>query len=148
MRRVILALGLLLMFCVVWPAGAQTVVVNPTAVQFTPSPDHNTINPLDGLPIVARYDLRFYKPATPTVAVVSQDLAKPAIGTDGTVQVLISQAMKDAAVAAAKNTKLVARVVAVGQYGAEVLSDPTDVNVNPFGYVGPPGPASNVVPKK
>jgi hypothetical protein len=148
MRTVILALAVLGLTFVAVPAGAQTVIVNPSSVQFTPSADNATINPLDGLPIVARYELRFYNPAAPTIAVTTQDLAKPTVGSDGTITAAISQVMKDATIAAAKNIKLVARVAAIGQYGNEGLSDPTDVVLNPFGFVGPPGKPTNVVPKK
>lgn len=124
------------------------VVVNPKIVQFVPSADHSAINPLDGLPVVLRYEVRFYLPTNLTTAIVTQDLGKPAIGTDGTIQGAITAATAAATVTAAKNTKLQARVAAVGQYGNEGLSEPTDLTADPFGFVGPPGTATGVVIKK
>jgi hypothetical protein len=53
---------------------AQTVV-DPQFVEFTPSPDHNTLA-TDGTPLVQRYSLSFY-PAGSSVAFDTMDLGKP-----------------------------------------------------------------------
>ena len=53
---------------------AQTVV-DPQFVEFTPSPDHNTLA-TDGTPLVQRYSLSFY-PVGSSVAFDTMDLGKP-----------------------------------------------------------------------
>ncbi len=63
----------------------QTPVLNPTTVEFDPSPDHSTLGS-DGQPVVQRYELRMYLlgRSDPTV---TSDLGKPAAGADGKIRV-------------------------------------------------------------
>ncbi len=65
-------------------AHAQTIV-DPTTVEFVPSPDHNaTLS--DGTPVVNRYDLQFFMIGAPQPFQV-MDLGKPTPGAGGTISV-------------------------------------------------------------
>lgn len=110
-------------------AVAQTVVVNPTTVSFDPSPDHAAVG-LDGAALVTSYSLRFYAEGagSPTQ---TQDLGKPAPGTDG--RITIANRALFAGAPLSLNTKYVAKVATVGPTGV-AESDPS----NPFGNAGPP----------
>lgn len=120
-----------------------TTVVNPGVVQFVPSADHNTVEPLLGGALVTKYELRVYLQSNPTTTVATQDLGKPTPGTDGTIQVgvdptaVISKLLKD--------TLYIAKVAAVGPRGVGESGAS-----NPFGYAGttPPGAPSVVTIKK
>ena len=106
------------------------LAVNPTMVQFVVSPDHNATY-LDGMPIVARYELRvFLDDGQSTTATVTQDLGKPTAADGATVQVALSTLMK---AACALEIKYVAKVVAIGSRGGEGASDKS----NPFGFSDP-----------
>lgn len=63
----------------------QTTVLNPTTVEFEPSPDHSSVGS-DGQAIVQRYELRLYQigRSDPTV---TTDLGKPSPGSDGKIRV-------------------------------------------------------------
>ncbi len=52
-------------------------VVNPTAVEFTPSADDSTIQ--NGAPVVSRYTMDIATVAAPTVVVRTVDFGKPAV---------------------------------------------------------------------
>lgn len=68
-------------------AAAAGQTTNPRVVQFVPSADNAALTS-DGLPVVVRYELRFYDLAQSLVAPVrTVDLGKPAVGSDGTMQV-------------------------------------------------------------
>jgi hypothetical protein len=66
-------------------ASAQTPVLNPTTVEFDPSPEHAAID-ANGAAIVQRYELRLYR-AGQTVLASSADLGKPQPGGDGKIRV-------------------------------------------------------------
>ena len=75
MRRFALAtvLAMLTFFAFTSPASAQ--VVNPTAVEFDASADHNAV--VLTTPVVTNYELRIFKQTTPTVVDKRLNLAKP-----------------------------------------------------------------------
>lgn len=112
------------------PVWAQTpAVVNPTTVQFTPSADHDVINPVTTQPMVLRYDLRiFTEQPLGTVPVTTVDIGKPT-PVGGTITVTNAVWFSGLT----PNTRYVAKVAAVGPTG-EGVSDPS----GPFGNVGPP----------
>jgi hypothetical protein len=94
-------------------APAQTTsVINPRTVQFDPSPDNNTLDS-SGQPVVIRYDLYFYVVGG-TVPFTTVSLGKPAVGSDGTIQVDFSALMSNWPL---PDGTYDARVVAVGQSG-------------------------------
>ena len=64
-------------------AAAQTVV-NPTTLQFTASPDHNTVT--NGTPVVSGYSLSFYAVGG-TAALASFNLGKPTPDASGLITV-------------------------------------------------------------
>ena len=142
MRRLLIVAALL---CVAIPVYGQTTVVNPTTLEFTPSVDHNATAPLDGTPLVTRYDAKYYlatqcNPSCPTTVpapafVLSLGKPTPSNNTITVTNVfnglVLNQAYK-------------AVVVAVGPGGTSANSNATD----PFGNRGPlaaPAPVSGVV---
>ena len=92
--------------------GQTTSVVNPTTVQFTPSADNSAVTS-DGLPVVVRYDLQIYVQTT-TTPYTTVNLGKPAVGSDGTMQVDFSALMANWPL---PDGTYDARVVAIGQSG-------------------------------
>lgn len=124
--------ALLLAWC---PAAvAQTVVLNPTTVEFDPSPDH-ALNGLDGAPLVTRYQLEMFLEGA-VLPFSVQDLGKPSPGPDGKIRIVNASWF----VALAMNVRYVAKVLTIGPTGVGV-SDPS----NPFGRTGPPRPVSGLV---
>lgn len=122
------------------PAMAQTTTaVNPTTLQFTPSPDQDTLG-LDGAPLVAKYEMRMFMVSTGLITPLATfDLGKPA-PVNGVITVLNPAWFTGLT----KNTVYVAKVAAIGPSG-EGVSDPS----NPFGMAGPPaGPTAVAVLKK
>lgn len=69
-------------------ASAQTPLVNPTTVEFDPSPDHAALN-AGGAPVVQRYELRLYRSGE-SLAAGRADLGKPAPEGDGKIRVNFS----------------------------------------------------------
>lgn len=126
MKRVLFVVAILL--CAT-PAFAQTeVAVNPDTVTFPISADHAAINPLTGLPVIARYELRLFQEGAAQPFTV-QDLGKPAPATDGTITA------KNRAwfIGAAMNIRCYAVVAAIGPQGEGVSP-----HSNPFGNAPPP----------
>jgi hypothetical protein len=119
-------------------AGAQTAVVNPVTVEFTPSADHAVIA-LDGQPMVARYEMRIFveTPLGPTPS-FTQDIGKP---TPVAGKITITNAVWFSGLT--PNTRYVAKVVAVGPTG-EGVSELS----NPFGLVGAPTAPTLVVVRR
>jgi len=104
---------------------AQTVL-NPTKVIFIPSADHNAT--VDGVPLVARYELRhFLVGATSPVSV--QDLGKPTPDAGNQCTVLFT------ALPISSTNKYFAKVAAIGPTG-EGVSEAS----NNYFFVGPPAP--------
>jgi hypothetical protein len=138
MRKVLVLVTLILAMSVVLPvlATAQTVI-NPVTVQFTPSADHAALA-IDGNPMVAKYEMRIYTEANPTVVLTVTDIGKP---TPVSNLITITNAVWFSALT--PNTKYIARVAAVGPSG-EGVSDPS----NPFGNVGAPAKPTAVTVKK
>jgi hypothetical protein len=95
---------------------AAQAVDNPTTVQFVPSADHNAVTPIGLQPVVVRYDLVFYRASDLNTPAQVVNLGKPAIGSDGTIQVefsaLLTWPLPDGTYQA--------RVVAIGQSGSGV----------------------------
>ena len=119
------------------PALAQTpVVVNPTTIEWTPSPDHATVLS-DGTAILTRYEVRIYmRGATEPFQV--HDAGKPTPSAN-TIAVVNPSWL----VLSAMNSEGFARVAAVGP-GGEGVSDPS----NPFARVGPPAAPPALVVRK
>jgi hypothetical protein len=119
-------------------AGAQTAVVNPVTVEFTPSADHAVLA-LDGSPMVTKYEMRIFveTPLGPTPSFTT-DIGKP---TPVAGKITITNAVWFSGLT--PNTRYVAKVAAVGPTG-EGVSDPS----NPFGNVGNPAKPTAVVVKK
>jgi len=119
-------------------ATAQTAAVNPVTVQCVPSSDHNTVNALDGTPMVSRYEMRIYLSTDLTKVVFTQDMGKP---TPVANLITVTNALWFSGLT--PNTKYVAKVAAIGPTG-EGVSDPS----NPFGNVGPPAAPTALVLKR
>lgn len=141
LKRLALVLGLVGLFAV--SAAAQTPVVNPNLVEFSPSPDHSltaidqsgqTVN------IVTNYVLVVFNPSG--VQIASLDLLKPTPGANGLISVLINTFVQSLA----PNVTYTAKVNTVGPGGtaASLISNPFVVG----GTVTVPRPATGVVLKK
>lgn len=107
---------------------AQTVV-NPATFEFTPSPQHDAVNPLDGTPVVVGYDVLISTQAASGTTVATIPCGKPAL-TAGKVVCTIPQSVKDGL---AKNILHVAKERANGQAGLSAVS----ALGGPFGFAGP-----------
>lgn len=118
------------------PTAAQTVVVNPTTVEFTASADHNALG-LDGVALISRYDMRIYIESGMTL-VTTIALGKP---TPLAGQISVTNAAWFSPLQ--PNTRMVAKVVAVGPTG-EAASTAS----NPFGVAGPPAAPTAATVKK
>jgi hypothetical protein len=131
MKKLILAVFLLS----VVSAQAQTTVINPTKVEFTPSADHNVL--IDGQAVVAKYEIRYFVQGSSTsIAVVN--LGKPT-----PVSNLISTALDITVVPLSSTVKYVTSVAAMGPTGEGVSS-----LSNPFMRVGPPAIPGNPIVNK
>ena len=128
------------MLCSTTPLYAQ-VAVNPTSVSCTASADHNSTS-VDGAALIAKYEFRVYLETAPNGPTMGTplDLGKPTPLTTGCPTGVAAPCLvwTTAQVPGlfnglAKNTKFVAKVVALGPLG-EGVSDPS----NPFGFNGPP----------
>jgi hypothetical protein len=126
MKHLTLSLAVLALVACASLASAQTVVVNPTTVEFTASTDHNALG-LDGVALISRYDLRIYIEAGMTlVTTIALGKPSPLAG-----QIVVTNAAWFSPLQ--PNTRMVARVVAVGPTW-EAASNIS----NPFGTAGPP----------
>lgn len=125
MKRLLLTCVLLLAPAIVH---AQTVV-NPATFEFTPSAQHDAVNPLDGLAVVVSYDVLISTQAAPTVTVATIPCGKPT-ATAGKLTCTIPQSVKDALT---KNVVHVAKERANGQAGLSAVS----ALGGPFGFAGP-----------
>jgi hypothetical protein len=141
MKRALLVLALLSCPIV---AQAQTVV-NPTAIEFTASPTHNSTDPLTGEALLTRYDAKYYlasacNPTCPTTTpAFTINLAKPAPVAG---KITVSNVFQGLVL----NTPYKAVVVAVGPGG----TSPQAQGDLPFGNRGPlapPAPVSEVAIK-
>ncbi len=105
-------------------------VVNPTAVEFTPSADDSVIQ--NGTPVVTRYTMDIATVAAPTVVVRTVDFGKPAV-VNGKITPNIS-----ATIAALPVGDYIAIVKAEGPGGvtASVPSDPFAVRPKAPGAPG------------
>ena len=129
MKRFTLTLALLLALAACASVvSAQTVVVNPTTVEFPASADHSVLA-IDGQPMITKYELRVYVEAGMTL-LATLDLGKP---TPLANIITVTNAGWFAPLQ--PNTRLVARTVAIGATG-EAASGVSA----PFGLVGPPHP--------
>lgn len=140
MRKTLLILAFVLLPVT---ALAQTVTVNPSAVQFVASDDHDAVA-LDGSALVSRYDLRVYLQATGITGtpLKTVNLGKP---TPVSGSIVVTDSALFAGLA--QNVVYVATVAAIGPDGA-AESTPS----NPFGFQTAgariPRPPSLVVVKK
>ena len=123
-----------LLVCLLLPASVSAqVIVNPTQVEFSASPDHAVS--FGGLALVTKYELVITRQGLPTLPVVPVvDLGKPT-PTANLITVSMPGGLPN-------NTVLVATVRTVGPGGTtpSVASDP-------FGVVGPPAAAGKPIPK-
>lgn len=110
------------------PASAQTAVLNPKTVEFSPSVDHDALEADGTTPVVTKYELRMYVESDPATAISTTDLGKPT-PVAGTIS--ITNPLWFAALT--PRTRYVAKVAAIGTGGAGV-SGPSD----PFGLTSPP----------
>ena len=60
-------------------------ITDAKRVEFTPSTDHNVVDPVTGIPVISNYSLRIYLVGS-SLPLQSVDLGKPAPGTDGMVR--------------------------------------------------------------
>lgn len=106
------------------PPMQAALVTNPTTLSFQPSADHDA-TALDGTPILTSYEYRVYPEAGGAV-LKTVNLGKPAPvnGLIAVVNPVLFQGLPS-------NTRLIARVAAIGTDGA-TESDPS----NPFGLQG------------
>jgi len=103
-------------------AFAQTPVANPTALDFTPSPDHSAVFPVSGQPKVTGYRALYYPaaacaptcPTTPPAFIISLGKPTPTAG-----KILVSNVFGGIVL----NTLYKAVVVADGPGGASVYSN-------------------------
>ncbi|MCE5247944.1 hypothetical protein LLG88_13605 [bacterium] len=110
-------------------AHAQAVMLNPTMLSFTPSPDHNATG-LDGTPLVSRYEARVYSQGDLGLLLVALDLGKPTpVGNTITV---VNAAWF---LGLTPNVKLVIKVAAIN---TPTLKEGVSVASDPFGVQGPP----------
>jgi hypothetical protein len=137
MKSGLLAVAFVLL--VAWPVQAQTLVVNPTTVQFTPSADQDALG-LDGLPKVARYELRHLTQTGGAIAALV-NLGKPA--PTGGIIVITTALLPSLFDGLARDVVFVSVVAAIGPSG-EAVSDRS----NPFGFPGVPAPPGTPVVKK
>lgn len=110
-----------------------TVVVNPTTIEFDPSPDHDRLA-LDNQPLVTRYDLEIYLQSSPATPVLTLALGKPT-PVSGKITI-VNPALFNVPL---QNTPYVVRVTAVGPTGVG-RSEPS----GPFGQEGPPAAPGGV----
>jgi len=134
---------IILFVLVAVPASAQTVVTNPTKVEFTASADHaGTLS--DGTPIVAAYQFDAVGMNSQGAIAISKSLGKPAPDTVtgcGAPAPCISVVVPELSTLT-KNVTYTATVTAVGPGG----STPS-VASNPFARPGPPSPVGTPVVK-
>jgi hypothetical protein len=90
-------------------ATAQTVIVDPKVVEFTPSLDHDAVAS-DGTLVVQSYSLSIFESAT-TIPLQTVNLGKPTPESDGKIRVPFPTFLKPAPV---PGVIYVARVAAVG----------------------------------
>jgi hypothetical protein len=125
---------LLIVACSLWSSSAfAQTVTNPTVVNFTASPDHNTV--VGGIPLLDHYDLLLITGGT-TVTAFTQGLAKPTPNASNVISVPLSSGF---VAAMTPNTLYTATLNAVGNGGTS--SAPAD---RPFARLGPPAPGTNV----
>lgn len=105
------------------------VVVNPTTIEWDPSPDHAGLG-LDGQPLVASYRVDIYLESNQAAPALTFDAGKPA-PVSGKITI-INPAWFAVPIA---NVRYVAKVAAVGPTGIG-----QSVPSNPFGMTGPPAP--------
>lgn len=143
MRRVLLVVVWLLGLAA--PALAQPIpglILNPTIVEFDPSPDHDAVL-LDGRPMLVKYEARYYLlnslPTPGTEALPVVDLGKPT-PVAGKIRVL------NALGGLVPNTIYKAVVASIGQPDATGTAQVSNVS-NPFAnqVVAQPGAAGSLI---
>src|SRR5262245_63641198 len=75
-----------IMLLAIAPVVAAQSITDARRVEFTPSADHNAVDPTSGVALVAKYTLDVYV-AGGTTPVSNADLGKPAPETDGMIRV-------------------------------------------------------------
>lgn len=135
LQRVLMVLAVVAFSAGVAWAQPVAPVVNPTTIEFDPSPNHNDMVLGTTTPMITKYVLRLLLEGASQPISGDVDLGKPTPGTNGKI-VLTNRTWF---LAAAMNVRHVAKVAAVGPTG-EGVSDPS----NPFGNVGPPAAPASV----
>jgi hypothetical protein len=115
--------------CVAVPVSAQTVVINPTQVEFTVSADHNATDVFNQ-PIVTGYEWVATGMNSIGAIVVTAGIVKPA-ALDGAIVTVPLPGISQVTV----NVQYTGTLATQGQEGAK--SAPS-VPSNPFGVAGPP----------
>jgi hypothetical protein len=128
-------LSILLVLLSTSVANAQSVILNPTKVQFTASADHSIT--VGGVPLVERYELRHYVIGSSTpVSVVN--IGKPTPDATNTIVFTF------AALPFSNTTQYFARVVAIGSTGEGVSANSSET----YFFAGAPVPPATVSVKK
>ena len=122
----------ILLWCLSCGLASAQGVVNPHRVEFTASPDHNTVLP-DGQAAVTLYRLEIVAIGA-QAATTGATLGKPTPDAQGKIT-----ASPQELLGTPLGQMFFARVIAVGPQG-EAASDPS----NPFGRFGPPAPPREV----
>ena len=133
MNKMLLSISLVLLMT--GAANAQSVILNPTKVQFTASADHSIT--IGGVALVERYELRHYVVGSTTpVSVVN--MGKP------TPDALNTIVFTFAALPFSTTTQYFARVVAIGSTGEGVSANSSET----YFFAGSPGSPGTVAVKK
>ncbi len=122
-RSSLLALAILMLCSVPVPGAAQ--IVNPSAVEFSASPDHATLES-DGTARLTSYELRFYQQGAAAPFQVAS-LGKPTPAADGTIRIPFSTVTVPSA-----GIVYEARVAALGPVGSA-----TSTVSNTFTFAAP-----------
>jgi len=133
----VLLTGLLLFV----PAAAQAqtgVVVQPTLLTFTASPDHNAVIAGTTTPVLTRYDVSVLSGTTVVLVPTSVDKPTP----DGTNTITVALTTIAGLLGLPKNVLYTVRVVAVGPAGTSAFAVS-----NPFVFPLVPAPPGGVVVK-
>ena len=105
-------LGLTIGFTLLPGVARAQSVVNPTTLQFTASPDHNTVT--NGTPVVSGYTLSFYDVGS-TTALASYNLGKPTPDASNVITINLTSVVTTWP---PSGVTYEARVVAVGPGGS------------------------------
>lgn len=131
MRRYALVTVFALSLLALATGALAQIAINPTIVEFTPSPDH-TATDLAGSPILTSYQFDAVAMNTLGAVALTKGLGKPTANAQGLIVVVVPELST-----LTPNTLYTATVTAIGPAGSAV-SAPS----NPFGRVVPVAPSA------